>query len=199
VTQPATTPSANDLDAALRVPYRERAQLVALLAAVYPSHIGYTDPNEPDWAVAIVETPAGQLSRHISRDDMDLFEHVLISTSEDRPWDGHSTEQKYQRVRDLIAQLEAGQAGAGAPVPVLAGVDAADARLNQIAQQLGILFQIAPQCATCAADVRQGARPAPNLANVIVDGTGLCHEHVDVVSGRLVPKTSGGLILGGGR
>lgn len=64
-------------------------------------------------------------------------------------------------------------------------------------QQINMLLQLHAQCATCVADVRQGARPAPNLLNVIVDGTGYCHEHVDVVNGRLVPKTGSGLILGG--
>ncbi|CAM5346068.1 WDGH domain-containing protein [Streptomyces aurantiogriseus] len=76
--------------------YRERAHLVAHLAAAYPSAIGYHDPDEPDWAVVIIELPTGQASWHVSPDDMDLFAHV--QRSETNTWDGHSTEEKYARI-----------------------------------------------------------------------------------------------------
>jgi hypothetical protein len=76
--------------------YRERAHLVAHLAAVYRSTIGYHDPAEPDWAVVIVDLPTGQASWHVSPDDMDLFRHVR--RADVNTWDGHSTEEKYQRL-----------------------------------------------------------------------------------------------------
>lgn len=95
----------NQLNAA----YRERAHLVALLASIWASHIGYSDPNERDWAVVIITTPAGQLSWHVARSDMDLFAHVEVSTSEHDAWDGHTTEQKYQRIDRLVADLGDGQ------------------------------------------------------------------------------------------
>ena len=76
--------------------YRERARLVAHLAAVHPSTIGYHDPSEPDWAVVVINLPTGQASWHVSPDDMDLFEHV--KRSEINTWDGHSTEEKYARL-----------------------------------------------------------------------------------------------------
>lgn len=84
--------------------YRERARLSAYLAAVYPSHISPSDPDEPDWQVLIVETPTGQMSWHISAEDMDLFDHVPASYGADweRPWDGHSTEEKYERLEALV-------------------------------------------------------------------------------------------------
>lgn len=78
--------------------YRERAHLVALLAADYPSTIGYHDPAEPDWAVVAVDLPAGQASWHIAPSDMDLFEHVR--RSDINTWDGHTTDEKYRRVRE---------------------------------------------------------------------------------------------------
>ncbi len=86
--------------------YRERAHLVALLAALYPSHIGYTDPTEPDWAVVIIEAPTGQLSWHIAPGDMDLFGHVQATSRICRGWDGHSTDEKYRRLRELAATTE---------------------------------------------------------------------------------------------
>lgn len=88
--------------AAVDAVYRERAQLVALLAALWPSTWGI-DPEWTDWHVVYVQTPAGQLSWHISPDDRELFGHVLGPA--DTAWDGHTTAEKYQRVRDLVAQL----------------------------------------------------------------------------------------------
>jgi hypothetical protein len=87
--------------------YRERAHLIALLTALYPSHIGYTDPSAPDWAVIIIEAPTGQLSWHIAPDDMDLFSHVQDTNRIIcRGWDGHTTDQKYERIRALTATTE---------------------------------------------------------------------------------------------
>lgn len=85
--------------------YRERAALVAHLAAVYPSVIAYNDPAEPDWPVIYLDTPQGQLSWHLAPDDLDLFGHVRISTvpGEIR-WDGHDTPEKYRRLAALVAQ-----------------------------------------------------------------------------------------------
>lgn len=85
--------------------YRERARLVAYLAAQYPSHKGFTDPSEPDWAVVVVETPQGQMSWHVSPDDQDLFHHVRKTRPGDAPWDGHTTEEKYARLARLTADV----------------------------------------------------------------------------------------------
>jgi len=90
--------------------YRERAHLVAHLAAIYPSHIGPNDPSEPDWAVLTLETPTGQMSWHISPEDVDLFSHVPTTTDE-RAWDGHTTDEKYERLRRLTTQRAAAQTG----------------------------------------------------------------------------------------
>lgn len=87
--------------------YRERAHLVALLAAMLPSHIGR---SEPGWSVVIVEGPYGQLSWHIADRDLDLFAGIRQTdpfVEADR-WDGHTTELKYARVREMIAGLLAG-------------------------------------------------------------------------------------------
>lgn len=91
--------------AALRGVYRERAHLVALLAAWHTSHIGYTDPTTPEWAVVTIELPTGQASWHIAPDDMDLFQHVQQVTRYARSWDGHTTDEKYRRVDAFAAQL----------------------------------------------------------------------------------------------
>ena len=76
--------------------YRERAHLVAHLAATHPSTIGYHDPDAPEWAVVIIDLPTGQASWHVSPGDIDLFTHV--PRSDVNTWDGHTTETKYQRL-----------------------------------------------------------------------------------------------------
>jgi len=58
--------------------------------------IGYscgirTDPREPEWPVAFIELPTGQVSWH-------LPQHVT-------PWDGHSTEEKYRRIDEYMAEV----------------------------------------------------------------------------------------------
>ncbi|MFE2710642.1 hypothetical protein ACFXKI_01275 [Streptomyces mirabilis] len=76
--------------------YRERAHLVAHLAALFPSTIGYHDAEAPEWAVVVVDLPTGQASWHVAPDDMDLFK--AVPRSEINTWDGHTTEEKYARL-----------------------------------------------------------------------------------------------------
>jgi len=85
--------------------YRERAHLIAHLATVHPAVIVLgSDPELPEWPVIYVDSPEGQLSWHLSGDDMDLFRHVRITTGEHAPtWDGHTTEEKYERLSALVA------------------------------------------------------------------------------------------------
>ena len=49
------------------------------------------DSNEPEWPVAYIELPTGQVSWH-------LPQHV-------KPYDGHTTEEKYERIRRLIRDV----------------------------------------------------------------------------------------------
>jgi hypothetical protein len=82
-------------DPALTAAYRERAQLLALLAAIYPSHM-QPDPSEPDWPVLYLALSTGQATWHIAPDDLALFGHVRRDLRE--VWDGHTTAEKYERV-----------------------------------------------------------------------------------------------------
>lgn len=76
--------------------YGPRYGLV-LTAVAIAQLLGYPtgfriDPAEPDWPVAMIELPkVGQVSWHLPA-------HV-------RKWDGHSTEEKYKRVRAFIEQV----------------------------------------------------------------------------------------------
>jgi hypothetical protein len=82
--------------------YRERAHLVAHLAACHPS-VMLTDNTEPDWPIVFVSTSAGQMSWHIAKADLELFGHVPATT--EPTWDGHTTEEKYQRLAELVRTL----------------------------------------------------------------------------------------------
>jgi hypothetical protein len=68
-----------------------------VLEAVTAAHcLGYEagfriDPQEPEWPVAFIELPSGQVSWH-------LPQHA-------QPWDGHDTPEKYARVDDFRKQL----------------------------------------------------------------------------------------------
>ena len=50
------------------------------------------DPKEPEWPVAFIELPTGQVSFH-------LPQHEL-------PWDGHTTEEKYARIAEYVVSTE---------------------------------------------------------------------------------------------
>lgn len=89
-------------EAALHGAYRERARLVAYLASQHHSVLAYNDPSDPDWPVVYVTTPAGQMSWHISPDDVGLFTHAPVASNP--TWDGHSTETKYERLAALTAK-----------------------------------------------------------------------------------------------
>lgn len=74
--------------------YRERAHLLAHLAACYPSHF-QSDPEAPDWPVLFISLPTGQACWHIAPEDLDLFPHVGEGGD---TWDGHTTDEKYERL-----------------------------------------------------------------------------------------------------
>lgn len=95
--------------AEVRELYRERAHLVAVLAALYPARIAYNDPREPALPVLYLHTKAGQVSYHLNPDDLDLFGHVPVVDGERSvftAWDGHDKATALQRLRRLV-QLKA--------------------------------------------------------------------------------------------
>lgn len=78
--------------------YRERNQVVAALAAMFPSGIARTDiPDwDPEWHGCVyIDLPTGQVSWHYHDSQAKLFEHLPPYTKD---WDGHTTEVKYARL-----------------------------------------------------------------------------------------------------
>lgn len=81
--------------------HRERAHLVAYLASQHTALISYADPDEPDWPVIYISTAEGQMSWHLSEDDLDLFGPIPFVGPDKVTWDGHTTEEKYARLDRL--------------------------------------------------------------------------------------------------
>jgi hypothetical protein len=75
--------------------YRERAHLLAHLATIYPAHI-QPDTSDPEWPILYITFPTGQCRWHLNETDLDLFSHVRTDIYES--WDGHTTDEKYERV-----------------------------------------------------------------------------------------------------
>lgn len=97
-----------DLTEAKNKAYSERNQLIVLLTALYPSGIKRTDI--PGWLeewknCVYIDTPTGQMSWHYHDKDKELFQHLPPYEKE---WDGHTTEQKYQRFKKLCCYIEYG-------------------------------------------------------------------------------------------
>jgi hypothetical protein len=89
--------------------YRERAHLLAWLATHYPAiMVPALDLPEAGWWLLYITAPTGQLSWHISPRDAGLLAHVQRVEPDDprAQWDGHTTEQKYDRIRQLPARAE---------------------------------------------------------------------------------------------
>ncbi|CAM5682654.1 hypothetical protein SRIMM317S_03372 [Streptomyces rimosus subsp. rimosus] len=85
--------------------YRERAQLLAWLATAHPTVLAPApDVDEDGWQILYLNAPCGQLSWHISPRDASLFTHVEHVPADDprAQWDGHTTDEKYQRIRGAI-------------------------------------------------------------------------------------------------
>jgi len=90
--------------------YRERAQLLALLAALHPSVIAPApDVDEDGWQILYLRIGGKQASWHIAPRDAELFAHVEHVAADDRraQWDGHRTEQKYAHIGEHAARLHA--------------------------------------------------------------------------------------------
>ncbi|WP_127361516.1 zinc finger domain-containing protein [Actinacidiphila soli] len=101
--------SAGPLNQLLNAAYRERNHLAAWLAALHPSVIAPAPgPDAGDgWYALFLRAGGWQFSWHIAPADLSLFDHVQRVPADDAraQWDGHSTEQKYRRIRTHTAVL----------------------------------------------------------------------------------------------
>ena len=79
--------------------YTERNRLVAALSGLFPAHL-MLDPagDEPRATLVCIHLPAGTATWHIPPWDLPYFAHLAYAPHH---WDGHSTEEKYGRLRAL--------------------------------------------------------------------------------------------------
>ncbi|MEU0991099.1 hypothetical protein [Streptomyces sp. NPDC005953] len=90
--------------------YRERARLIALVAGGIAEQAVVApalDIEEPGWQIVYVTLHGRQCSWHISPRDADLFAHLDHVPADDprAQWDGHTTEEKYERIDSLSLAL----------------------------------------------------------------------------------------------
>jgi len=89
--------------------YRERAHLVALLAAMTPGAViaPAPDVDEPGWQITYLTIGGRQASWHISPRDADLFAHLEAVEADDprAQWNGHTTEEKYEGIAAHTVEL----------------------------------------------------------------------------------------------
>lgn len=91
--------------------YRERAHLLALLAATTPYAViaPALDVEERGWQIVYLAIGGRQASWHISPRDADLFAAVEPVDQDDprAQWDGHTTDEKYAWIAAHTAELMA--------------------------------------------------------------------------------------------
>lgn len=104
-----------ELEAALNGSYRERAQLLGLTAVNYPALITEAVDIPCDhrtcegrhWHLLVMTIDGHQATWHIHPDDMGLWSHVPYVPPDDPrvQWDGHTTEQKYERILEYTVRV----------------------------------------------------------------------------------------------
>jgi hypothetical protein len=116
--------------------YRERAHLVALLAALTDHAViaPALDVEEPGWWIVYLSLGGRQASWHISPRDATLFGHVEHVTVDDyrAQWDGHTTEEKYAGIAAWTAELA--ERGGVCTDPAHVGYDTSGACVHGPAQ-----------------------------------------------------------------
>ena len=86
--------------------YRERNQLVRFLACLFPSGTAKTHIEgwDEEWQNCVyIDTPEGQMSWHFHDSDKPLFATLPHYSGQ---WDGHTTQEKYERLSRMVAQAE---------------------------------------------------------------------------------------------
>ncbi len=82
--------------------YVERDMCVAficLLAHKLGWNVGLKQGDDPNWPLVFVDSPLGQLSWHVKREELMFFPSLSPYLAD---WDGHSSEEKYKRMRNLV-------------------------------------------------------------------------------------------------
>lgn len=92
--------------------YAERNKLVALLSKLFPSSLERHPEEDEDWDhdwrwIVFINLSVGQATWHIHDSEVGLFDHLERNTG--AKWDGHTTEEKYERVLKQTTYRDADQ------------------------------------------------------------------------------------------
>jgi len=64
-------------------------------------HVG----DDPDWIVVFIKLPSGQVSWHIPRSEYRQYFPEYTPVKARNPWDGHTTEQKNERIQEFAKHI----------------------------------------------------------------------------------------------
>lgn len=86
--------------------YAERNKLVCALSKLWPAHLAQHPASDTSWDpnwrnIVCIHSPVGQLCWHIMDSELPMFEHLALKAND---WDGHTTEQKYERLASWQSQ-----------------------------------------------------------------------------------------------
>ena len=86
--------------------YSERNRLVAALSKLLPSWLERHPDEDTEWEddwrwIVFIDPPSGQMCWHIHDSELPLFKHLAPSDAGE--WDGHTTDEKYERLAALAA------------------------------------------------------------------------------------------------
>jgi hypothetical protein len=84
--------------------YSERDMLVAALSKVFPAHLAEHEGEwEEGWrTIVCVHLPTGQATWHVHDSERGWFGHLRVLAGH---WDGHTVEEKYDRLARLAVCL----------------------------------------------------------------------------------------------
>lgn len=93
---------AYEFESQINAVYAERNRLVAALSKLYPAHLAKDVDQEPEWSnVVCVHLPTGQVTWHVPESELPRwFSHLSMEMGH---YDGHTTEEKYERLEGLSA------------------------------------------------------------------------------------------------
>ena len=116
--KPEAEAALKEMEARKDAAYLERNQVVAALAKCFPSGVAKTaiEGWSEDWHGCVyIDLPTGQASWHYHDSHAHLFAGLPLYT---KPWDGHTTDEKYQRLAALQHQpIKAGASHAERATP----------------------------------------------------------------------------------
>lgn len=85
--------------------YTQRAYLLGGYAAMFGGVLSHNDKATPGWPLLYIETPEGQISRHIHPGDLKVFDGMNLPVVDNYPWDGHTTEEMFRRIGRLNLRI----------------------------------------------------------------------------------------------